>query len=205
MGHYYHDKRDFAEDTLTIHSWFLNQHGYFKHSQSGTMTWTRNDFGGETSSNISIATILSKTESSEIRLLYSQTDRDTGQKKDFDYTIPLVTTPCNYGGLRYWFICPWYKNKVYCGRRVGSLYKGSDYFACRHCNNLAYKVQNENRKGQFYFFGKIFDIDNKVDELSKQIKRPYYGGKPTKKQQRLEDLQDSMGKAVTVINRNKWV
>jgi hypothetical protein len=44
------------------------------------------------------------------------------------------TTP-NYGGIRWWFLCP------KCSRRVSRLYKpSSSYcFFCRHCHNLTYE------------------------------------------------------------------
>lgn len=50
--------------------------------------------------------------------------------------IPLTKTKCNYGGMRYWFLCP------KCGRRVGNLYKRplSSLFLCRHCQNLTYQL-----------------------------------------------------------------
>ncbi len=54
------------------------------------------------------------------------TDRQTGEKTDYDYRIPLATTPCNLGGVRWWFICAVSKNGVYCGRRVGKLYLPPD-------------------------------------------------------------------------------
>ncbi|MCA9947859.1 MAG: hypothetical protein KC449_30465, partial [Anaerolineales bacterium] len=52
---------------------------------------------------------------------------------------------CNFGGHRYWFICPLTANGRYCGRRVGKLYlaPGSRYFACRHCQNLTYRSSQE--------------------------------------------------------------
>lgn len=47
----------------------------------------------------------------------------------------LIRTIANFGGIRYWFICP------YCKRRVGTLYKPKNEirFKCRHCHNLTYK------------------------------------------------------------------
>lgn len=55
------------------------------------------------------------------------------------YDIRLDTTPYNYGGKRYWFLCP------VCGKRVGKLYLLPEgrYFACRACNNLTYRSSKE--------------------------------------------------------------
>ncbi len=38
-------------------------------------------------------------------LMYSVTDRE-GNKTDYNDKVSLVTTPCNFGGVRYWFGCP---------------------------------------------------------------------------------------------------
>ena len=83
-----------------------------------------------------------------LQLQYANTDGLTGEKTDMDYTIDLVTTPCNFGGVRYWFICPFVKNWKPCGRRVGKLYlpPGAKYFGCRHCYNLTYRCQKEHDK-----------------------------------------------------------
>ncbi len=69
-----------------------------------------------------------------IQLRYRATDQ--GEWKDYDYTVGLVRTGCNYGGERPWFLCPC------CGRRVAILYGGA-MFACRVCYGLAYAVQRE--------------------------------------------------------------
>jgi hypothetical protein len=49
--------------------------------------------------------------------------------------IPLVHTKPNYGGIRWWFLCP------KCSRRVSRLYKPSQAycFFCRHCHDLTYE------------------------------------------------------------------
>ena len=80
------------------------------------------------------------TDELHVRLIYSVTDRE-GERTDYDYQVSLVTTPCNFGGVRYWFGCP------HCGRRVAVLYlaPGDVYFRCRHCNNLSY--HSRNRRG----------------------------------------------------------
>lgn len=54
--------------------------------------------------------------------------------------ILLDWTPCNYGGLRPWFIC------MTCGRRVAKIYLGGKYFACRLCLDLTYRSCQESDK-----------------------------------------------------------
>jgi len=66
------------------------------------------------------------------------------------YKSPLrvitTHTVLNYGGKRYWFICPG------CKRRVGVLYKPEcgDIFKCRDCYNLIYQssATHDNREKQ---------------------------------------------------------
>lgn len=58
-------------------------------------------------------------------------DRDTQA-----YEVPLTWSPCNFGGRRPWFLCPY----TYCRRRVGSLYLArSGVFVCRHCAGIRYE------------------------------------------------------------------
>ena len=56
----------------------------------------------------------------------------------FDYRVRLTTTRPQFGGLRWWFICPLIKAGKACGRRVGKLFSppGERYFGCRHCYDL---------------------------------------------------------------------
>jgi hypothetical protein len=54
--------------------------------------------------------------------------------------IKLVSTPQNYGGSRWRFVCP-----RSCGRWVRKLYFPAprNYFACRTCHNLTYQSVQE--------------------------------------------------------------
>ena len=55
------------------------------------------------------------------------------------YPVALDTTRCNYGGKRYWFLCP------ICKKRVAKIYlpPRGKYFACRACNYLTYRSCKE--------------------------------------------------------------
>ncbi len=176
-----------ADDVKKISTSFLKKHDYFTGWRSGTMTWTRSGMWGENKSSVGIEVSV-LDDNNYLRIHYTQTDRDTEEKKDFDYKIPLTTTPCRYGGKRYWFTCPWSKGDVYCGKRVGTLYKDGDYFACRHCYELTYSSRKVNRRYRMYSLFNILTLEQKIEELSKQVKRPYYQGRPTRKQKQLEKL-----------------
>jgi len=83
-----------------------------------------------------------------VRLQYTQTNHYTKEKTEVDYRVELATTPCNFGGVRYWFICPLVVNGRACQRRVAKLYlpPGGRYFGCRHCYNLTYESCKEHDK-----------------------------------------------------------
>jgi len=120
-----------------------------------------------------------------INLKYTNTNQQTNEKEDMDYRIELDTTLCNFGGKRYWFICPLYRNGQYCGRRVGVLYNIGRWFGCRHCGNIAYAKQMVG--GRVRWNGvSIPDIERAEED----VKRYYYRGKQTRKYKRLLRLND---------------
>ena len=67
--------------------------------------------------------------------------RRNGQ--DVEERVATDTTPCNYGGARVWFVCP------YCRRRAALLYP-SKHVACRSCFRLAYLSQSEDGLGRLW-------------------------------------------------------
>ena len=100
----------------------------------GTSRLLRWSCAGEESGSIQF-----RTESDRIILTYRF--REYGEEwEDIEYPVYFDSTACNYGGTRKWFLCP----AQGCGRRVAVLY-GGKYFLCRHCHDLAYQSQSENR------------------------------------------------------------
>lgn len=79
--------------------------------------------------------------------------------------IQVTTTPCFYGGIRYWLLCPAVKDGVLCENRVGALYlpPAGRVFACRHCWGLTYEsCQNSHKYDRV--FGHIEGMD--ADKLT---------------------------------------
>ena len=184
MGRYYWSKKEEADHLKSVNISFLNKHAYLKMGwRSGDITWSRN---GEKTGSISIQSSIAEDEQ-YIKFIYTKTDSNTREKKDFNYKIPLTTTPCFFGGKRYWFTCPWYANGVYCGRRVGVLYLGNDYFACRHCNNLTYNSRN---LGGISKVGGRVISEPELEELRQQVSTKYYAGKITKRYAQYLKKQD---------------
>ncbi len=182
MGRYYSGAKDEADRLRQITVFDLKQWNYFIGRRSGTVTWT----SGWDGSKNSISVMVDLDENNpHLRIWYTQTDRSTDEKTNFDYNIPLVTSKCNLGGKRYWFICPWYRNGRYCGRRVAKLYMGGKYFACRHCYDLSYSSRNENRRFYLFPLGQILDGETKIEKLRAKVKTKLYNGKPTRNYRRL--------------------
>ena len=122
-----------------------------------------------------------------MELIYTVTVNSSGEKVDMRYKVPLVTTPCNYGGRRYWFVCPLSKNGVYCGKRVGIIYNVDKWFGCRYCADIAYQAQFE---GGNFRVGSITEPD--VEKVYNNVKLKYYNGKPTRRYRRYLRLREKM-------------
>jgi hypothetical protein len=67
------------------------------------------------------------------------------ERDDVKETVPLDWTACNFGGKRPWFLCPGVVGDKRCGRRVAVLYGPGRYFLCRHCYDLGYESQRDNK------------------------------------------------------------
>jgi|ERR1035437_1295619 hypothetical protein len=83
-----------------------------------------------------------------MRLQYTTTN---GDQRSYAYSVFITSTPCNYGGIRLWFICPGWKNGIPCRRRCRKLYlPPSGYvFACRVCHELTY--ESRQKSGGLYY------------------------------------------------------
>ena len=77
----------------------------------------------------------------QITLLYRHRSGPSGEWEEVREPVPLSWTACNFGGERPWFICP----GAGCGRRVAVLYGPGRYFLCRHCYDLVYGSQREDK------------------------------------------------------------
>ncbi len=77
--------------------------------------------------------------------------------------VKLDRTEPNYGGIRWWFICP------KCGRRVSRLYRPSytHYFFCRHCYDLTY----ESVQSAGSWADKLFEKAAREINASKRVAR----------------------------------
>ena len=129
------------------------------HYASGDVTWT---IGLGKKSTIGLIV----WPPDRIELLYTVTEMG-GTKHEFDYYVRIETTPCYFGGKRWWFRCPG------CNRRCRIIYQppGARVFACRICHNLTYKSQQEKRWSWFDIIKRAQRLDEKVRQLRNQQRR----------------------------------
>ena len=154
-----------------------------------TISWGDNGSRGRISAEVSIW-----GEDKYVRFTYTQTESN-GEKKEFDYKVPIVETPCHFGGTRFWFKCFLYKNGKCCGKRVGVLYKDGDWFGCRSCYELTYSSRNTNKNYRYYPLFRVIELEDKIEKLHKKTVKYTHNGIPTKKRKKLEKLYEQMYRA----------
>ncbi len=91
-------------------------------------TWTRANYFSER--KLSITYVVEPDRG--VRLCYKSGEQD------YAYLVRVVTTRPNYGGVRYWWLCP------QCGRRVRILY-GGELFLCRKCHQLTHATSQASK------------------------------------------------------------
>lgn len=122
------DKKTTLEETRRLNVQFLRRKGYLQPGVSGSLSWSVR--GRQTGS----AEFLTYSERIVLRFFVKGRD---GEWELVSQSIPLVETPCNYGGSRKWLVC------TKCNRRVGALAHYGRYFYCRHCYGLPHGSKNE--------------------------------------------------------------
>ncbi len=183
MGRYSYSGRPVSEDLHKVDIYWLKKRGILTGYQYQSLSWSSR---GEKTGSIDIVTNIDDSDC-YAKLSYTITRRSTGKKDEFQYKVPIVTTSCYFGGVRYWFKCP----AVGCGRRVAKLYQGQDIFACRHCYNVSYQSRNETKTYRTYPFNELL-LRCKVDEIEKTMRKKVYKGKLTKKSMRIRRIERKM-------------
>jgi hypothetical protein len=179
MGRYYPGRKATVEESCDLSIYRLKKWGMLKAGHTTTVvTWVSSHTGKESRIGLEV----NMTGEPHAKLTYSVTDGE-GNTTPYDSKVDLITTPCNLGGVRYWFACPW------CGRRVGGLYlsPGEYYFKCRRCCNLSYRSRNREAVEAWGH------TSRQIEKLYGEIRRWTWRGRPTRKVRRLRALERKMG------------
>jgi hypothetical protein len=113
--------------------------------------------------------------------------------------IPLIWTPCRFGGFRPWYKCPG------CGRKVGKLYNTGASLNCRRCLDLWYSSQRRGAKSRIYLQALKLRLRlNGIASLTAPIpQRPRRMHERTyqRLRRRLEDLERQLGPKSRFVSR----
>ncbi len=149
-----HGGRPTVEDGLTVDIGLMLRRGWIRDGASGagTLSWSRN---GAMTASIKHRFDLTQPDVAHLTLTYTRRRRD-GSKENVEQRIALTHTAPNYGGRRWWMICP------YSGRRVAKLHlpPGGDRFASRLAWRLPYHSQRSAHRDRP--FDKLFRLQRKL-------------------------------------------
>jgi len=147
MGRRAWSDRELIEDCKSISTFSLNQSGVFSGHVVATVEWRRRWYAQAQSMEVEAIATSDVEHAGSVRIRYEISRRLTGKRELFDYNVELEASPCNFGGIRYWFVCPVLHDGAPCGERVAKLYlpPNRKHFGCRHCYNLTYRSQKERR------------------------------------------------------------
>ena len=134
---YRFDKKSTTEECHSVDVRYLHRNGLLKPGNWFSLGWSR--AGRETGSIQGVVDGSRLPES--VTLHYRCRSGASDEWENVNETVPLEWTPCNFGGERPWFICP----QAGCGRKVAVLYGPRKYFLCRHCYDLSYQSQRDNK------------------------------------------------------------
>jgi hypothetical protein len=137
-GNWYRfDKKTTTDEGQSVDVRYLNRNGLLKPGDWFSLRWSR--AGRETGSIRGVVSGDGRPE--QVTLLYRHRRGLGSEWEDVREPIELAWTACNFGGERPWFLCP----GADCGRRVAVLYGPGKYFLCRHCYDLTYQSQRDNK------------------------------------------------------------
>ena len=125
----------------------LQRKGVFK--SGPTIRWTTSwEKGEKTISGIHYWLMEEESERPVgLRLRYRRSDSFSGADVKYDYVVGITSTPCYFGGNRWWYICPRSKQNGNCIHRCRTIYlsNASDKFVCRECARLTYDCRQKHR------------------------------------------------------------
>ena len=146
-----HGEKITAENCPSVDIYKLKRDGGLRAAAIGSLMWSRD---GE-----EIATIAHLCTGSDL-VLYYRSRQECGDWELVEQDFQLTEVDCHYGGTRTYVICSAVVSGRRCGRRVGKLFAGGRYFACRHCYDLCYTSQLE---------PKYHRLERRADKLRRAV------------------------------------
>jgi hypothetical protein len=166
---------------------FLNRYGYLNPNQwkNGIITWSSGE-GEDKAITARIGISVHIGAESYLELNYKQ------HGKPICYRVQLVSVPSNIGkGVIWFFVCP------QTGRRCRKLYCVGGKFLHREAfMGCLYEVQTYSkvRRRQHKIFESMFSGEHILNEIDKPFFKTMYGGKPTKRFQKMIKLAKEIKK-----------
>jgi hypothetical protein len=149
-----HGGRPTIEDGLTVDLGLMLRRGWARDGAAGTgtLSWSSN---GAPVAKIQHHFEMTDPENAHLTLTYTRTPR-SGAPEKVEQRIRLTWTRPNYGGRRWWMICP------YSGRRVSKLHlpPGGDRFASRLAWRLNYQSQRSAHRDRP--FDRLFRLQRRL-------------------------------------------
>jgi hypothetical protein len=134
---YRFDKKPAVEQCRSLDVRKLYREGLLRPGHRFTSSWSR---AGREIASIG-GVVLGSSRPERVVLLFRHRSGASAEWEDVQESVELAWSTCNFGGERPWFICP----GAGCGRRVAVLYGPGRYFLCRHCYDLSYQSQRDNK------------------------------------------------------------
>jgi hypothetical protein len=138
---YRRDKRNHVKSRLYIDIRVLKQKGMLFPGSSCQLMWKTEHDDGYT-------TLDCKAKRDRLVIDYKY-DGITGDQETFQNVIDFDFTPCHFGGRRIWFLCP------ICRKRIAVVYISQVGFSCRHCCDLVYLSQSQNKEDRMMLKAKM--------------------------------------------------
>jgi hypothetical protein len=141
---FWHRKKMRVEDCYRLSVFYLHEHNLIipDANVEGAFNW------GKDRAEVSFQINTEERHRFYLRLSYAV--KVNGEiKEKVNTKVYLTETYPNWGGVRYWFVCP------YCGRRIAKLYLPYNgyYFKCRTCYDLTYVSCRES-----HIHDRMFDV-----------------------------------------------
>jgi hypothetical protein len=143
-------KKDTVEESVALGMKDLRKRLFA--GAAGTLTWTWTS-GNKSSIGFYVT---GSDDWPTVHLHYRWHDME-----DVNIPVRLEATPTQFGGRRWWFICPLIVRGNRCNRRAGKLHlpPGAKYFGCRKCHDLTYRSCQEAHQTERVFARLGFDAE----------------------------------------------